>query len=268
VSLQSAVYVGHIRHRRRSPAHAFTFPLFMVYLDLAELDAVFSLTRLWGRSRFCPAQFRREDYLSRGGLGLDESVRNCVQEHLGFRPTGPVRMLTHLRYFGFIFNPVTFYYCFDQADHIVAIVAEITNTPWRERHVYALDTGAASRNRADDQLLRWRFDKDFHVSPFLPMDMENDWAFTPPGGKLVVHMNLRDRRRNKAFDATLLMRRREMTPGLLRGMLVRYPLMTARVIAKIHFEALKLWLKRAPVFRHPGRRPSDPTANPALGSPP
>jgi hypothetical protein len=262
------VYVGHIRHRRRSPAHAFTFPLFMVYLDLAELDAVFSLTRLWGRSRFRPARFCREDYLSRDGQGLEESVRACVQERLGFRPTGPIRMLTHLRYFGYVFNPVTFYYCFDRADHIAAIVAEITNTPWRERHVYTLDPGAASGRRADGRFLRWRFDKAFHVSPFLPMDMENDWAFTRPGGRLFVHMNLRDRRRNRAFDATLLMRRREMTPRLLRGMLLRYPLMTAQVIAKIHFEALTLWLKRAPVFRHPGRRPDGSTVGPALGSQP
>lgn len=268
MSLRSAVYVGHIRHRRRSPAHTFTFPLFMVYLDLAELDAVFSLTRLWGRSRLCPARFRREDYLTRRGLGLDESVRACIEEQLGFHPTGPIRMLTHLRYFGFIFNPVTFYYCFDEADRIVAIVAEITNTPWRERHVYALDVSAASRGRADAQFLRWRFDKAFHVSPFLPMDMENDWAFTPPSAKLVVHMNLRDSRRDRAFDATLVMRRREMTPGLLRGVLLRYPLMTVQVIAKIHFEALKLWLKRATVFSHPGRRPADPAAVPAPRSAP
>ena len=120
----------------------------MVYLDLAELDTVFSLTRLWGRSWLCPARFRREDYLSIEGKGLDESVRVCVQQQLGFRPTGNIRMLTHLRYFGVIFNPVTFYYCFDEADRIVAIVAEITNTPWLERHVYALDASAASGGRA------------------------------------------------------------------------------------------------------------------------
>ena len=265
MSLRSAVYVGHIRHRRRSPKHAFTFPLFMVYLDLAELETVFSLTRLWGRSRRCPARFRREDYLSRCGLGLDESVRVCVEEQLGFRPTGPIRMLTHLRYFGFIFNPVTFYYCFDESDGIVAIVAEITNTPWRERHVYALD--AAVGNRGEARSLRWRFDKAFHVSPFFPMNMENDWTFTPPSHDLFVHMNLHDRGRERAFDATLVMQRREMTPRLLRALLLRFPLMTLQVIAKIHFEALKLWLKRAPVFRHPRHTPTEFTAIPAQRSP-
>lgn len=257
--------MGRIRHRRRTPGHAFTFPLFMVYLDLAELDAVFSLTRLWGRSRFCPARFRREDYLMRDGMGLDESVRACVVEQLGFRPAGPIRMLTHLRYFGYIFNPVTFYYCFDEADRIAAIVAEITNTPWRERHVYVLDAavGRCSHSRS----LRWRFDKNFHVSPFFPMNMENDWTFTPPNDELFVHMNLRDRVRERAFDATLVMRRREMTPRLLRRLLLRFPLMTMQVIAKIHFEALKLWLKGAPVFRHPGTATAKPQAVSAQRSP-
>ena len=237
----------------------------MVYLDLAELDAVFSLTRLWGTSRLCPARFRREDYLSRNGLGLEESVRACVEQQLGFRPTGAIRMLTHLRYFGYIFNPVTFYYCFDEAERITAIVAEITNTPWRERHVYALD--AASGRRRNGRAFRWRFDKTFHVSPFFPMNMENDWAFTPPGDELFVHMNLRDAARAKAFDATLVMQRREMTPGLLRGLLLRFPLMTLRVIAKIHVEALKLWFKRAPVFSHPGATPAASPAIPVQRSP-
>jgi len=257
--------VGRIRHRRRWPAHSFTFPLFMVYLDLTELDTVFTLTRLWGRSRLCPARFRREDYLSRGGLGLDESIRGCVEEQLGFRPTGPIRMLTHLRYFGYIFNPVTFYYCFDETDRIEAIVAEITNTPWRERHVYVLD--AANGRRGDARSLRWRFDKTFHVSPFFPMNMEYDWAFTPPSDELFVHMNLRDRARDKAFDATLVMRRREVTPWLLRGLLLRFPLMTLQVIAKIHFEALKLWLKRTPVFSHLRHEPAKPPTLPAQRSP-
>lgn len=257
--------MGRIRHRRRAPGHAFSFPLFMVYLDLAELDGVFSLTRLWGRSRFCPARFRREDYLARDGMELDASVRACVAEQLGFRPTGPIRMLTHLRCFGFIFNPVTFYYCFDDADRIAAIVAEITNTPWRERHAYALDAAAGRRGEA--RALRWRFDKTFHVSPFLPMNMENDWTFTPPSDKLFVHMNLRGGGGENAFDATLVMQRRDMTPGIQRLVLLRFPLMTLQVIAKIHFEALRLWLKRAPVFRHPRRAGVEPPAIRAQRSP-
>lgn len=253
MSLASAIYVGHVRHRRPSPRHAFTFALFMVYLDLGELERVFSLTGWWGRRWWCPARFKREDYLTRGTMGLEESVRACVEERLGFRPMGPVRMLTNLRYFGHNFNPVTFYYCFGEDGRVAAIVSEITNTPWGERHTYVLDARVAGRGNGTSRALRWRFAKDFHVSPFLPMDLEYDWTLTPPDGRLLVHMNVADRRGEKAFDATLVMRRREMTPGLLRGLVMRYPLLTLRIVAKIHVEALKLWLKRATVYFHPGR---------------
>ncbi|MEK6702983.1 MAG: DUF1365 domain-containing protein [Planctomycetota bacterium] len=256
MTLASAIYFGHVRHRRPSPRHAFTFPLFMVYLDLAELDKVFSLTKWWGRSSWCPARFKREDYLSRDGQGLDQSVRACVQQQLGFLPSGPIRMLTNLRYFGFSFNPVTFYYCFDQQGRIAAIVSEITNTPWGERHGYVLDARAARHGAGMHATLRWRFAKDFHVSPFLPMDLDYDWTLTPPGRRLIVHMNVEDRQCDKTFDAALVLKRRELSPGLLRSVLLRYPLLTARIVARIHLEALKLWLKRAPVFFHPERTPA------------
>lgn len=257
MTLRSAIYEGQIRHRRREPARAFTFPLFMMYLDLTEVENVLSMTRAWGRSRLCPARFRRGDYLGPRDVSLDEAVRGRVQESLGRRPAGPIRMLTHLRYFGYIFNPVTFYYCFDDSERVTAIVAEITNTPWGERHSYVLDAErlpGASGSRP----MRWRFGKEFHVSPFLPLDLEYDWTFTPPTGSLLVHMNVRDRRpaSPRVFDATLRLERRDITPARLRGLLVRYPALTARVILKIHVEALRLWLRRAPVYPHPEPIPS------------
>jgi DUF1365 family protein len=272
VTLASAIYTGHVRHRRREPAHAFTFPLFMMYLDLGELDRVLSMTRLWGRSRLCPARFRREDYLAPHDLPLDEAVRRLVQQRLGRRPEGPIRMLTHLRYFGHIFNPVTFYYCMDAAQRVEAIVAEITNTPWRERHAYVLDAADLHRARSPDaraarpRPLRWRFSKEFHVSPFMPMDLEYDWTFTPPSESLLTHMTLRDRRPDapRTFDATLRLSRRPITAGSLRLLLLRYPFMTLRVLLRIHFEALRLWLKRAPVHRHPRRTRTAPTPPIAL----
>lgn len=252
MTLHSAVYTGRVRHRRQDPARCFSFPLFMMYIDLAELDRVFSMSRLWGFSRWCPARFRRGDYLGPAGASLDETVRQRVEAALGWRPSGPVRMLTHLRYFGYIFNPVTFYYCFDGSDRVDAIVAEITNTPWGERHAYVLDSRRLPSPRST-RSMRWRFDKEFHVSPFLPLDLEYDWVFTPPGESLLVHMDIRDRRlaSRRVFDATLSLKRRVITPTRLRLLLLRYPLMTAQVILKIHVEAAKLWLMRAPVFAHP-----------------
>ena len=263
MNLHSAIYEGHVRHRRRDPEHAFTFPLFMVYLDLREVDTVLAMSPWWGTEWWRPARFRPADYHLPPGTGgletshtaedLDRDIRACVEAQLGRRPDGPVRMLTHLRYFGHIFNPVTFYYCFDRSERIDAVVAEITNTPWGQRHAYVLDARPARERRAASGHLRWKFQKRFHVSPFMPMDMDYDWAFVPPGDRLFVHMNLRDRdEAGKAFDATLRMDRRELTPGVLRSVLARHPLMTMQVVAGIHIEALKLWLKRAPVSRHPG----------------
>jgi DUF1365 family protein len=229
----------------------------MMYLDLAEVDRVLSVSRLWGFSRWCPARFRREDYLGPLEVPLDESVRRRVEESLGWRPSGPIRMLTHLRYFGYVFNPVTFYYCFDGSDRVAAIVAEITNTPWGERHAYVLDSNRLPPS-PDGRPMRWRFGKEFHVSPFLPLDLEYDWTFTPPAESLLVHMNVRDRRQPspRVFDATLSLERRAITPARLRMLLIRYPLMTAQVILKIHIEAAMLWLRRAPVYAHPSSAPT------------
>lgn len=253
MTLQSGIYVGQVRHRRRNPERSFVFPLFMMYFDLAEVDRVLSMSRLWGRSRWCPARFKREDYLGPSALPLEEAVRQRVQESLGWRPSGPIRMLTHLRYFGYIFNPVTFYYCFDDSNRVSAIVAEITNTPWGERHTYVLDSNQPGPDPGR-RPMRWKFAKEFHVSPFLPLDLQYDWTFTQPADSLLVHMNVRDWRppSPRVFDATLRLERREITSALLRSLPFRYPLLTAQIILKIHLEALKLWLRRAPIFAHPG----------------
>jgi uncharacterized protein len=163
-----------------------------------------------------------------------------------------VRLLAHLRYFGYIFNPVSFYYGY-QADGrtLDYVVAEITNTPWSERHAYLLRIDAAEHH---GRALHWTFAKAFHVSPFQPMDCRYDWRFTPPGDDLRVHMNLlRDGQR--AFDATLCLTRRSLDGTSLARVLLRYPLMTAQVITAIHWQALRLWLKRTPVHSHPEGAP-------------
>lgn len=253
--LVSAIYTGTVRHRRRDPAtHEFTFPLFMMYLDLEELPRLFEGRVLWSVDAPNVAAWRREDYLGGPTSPLDVAVRERVREETGESPRGPIRMLTHLRLFGYVFNPVTFYYCFDEAgERVEAVVAEITNTPWGERHAYVL-----TRERATGTggALRWRFPKSFHVSPFMPMDIDYDWTIDEPGALLLVHMNLaRPARRGrgvKVFDATLRMSRREISSAALARVLVTYPLMTARVIGRIHLEALRLWLKGVPVQAHPG----------------
>ncbi|WP_238376650.1 DUF1365 domain-containing protein [Luteimonas abyssi] len=247
--LHSAVYEGWVRHRRHAPvAHAFRYRMAQLYLDLSELDRVFARRWLWSRERANLASFRRDDFLRPTAIDLDTAVRERVAETTGRAPDGPIRLLAHLRYAGMQFNPVSFYYCY-RADGrtLDAVVADITNTPWRERHAYVLDIAAGERR---GRAWGWRFDKRFHVSPFMPMDCGYHWRFTAPGEDLRVHMDV-ERDGVRTFDATLSLQRRPLDASGLARVLWRYPLMTAQVVGTIHWQALRLWFKRAPVHDHP-----------------
>lgn len=248
--LRSAVYEGVVRHRRRhSCDHAFGYRLAQLLLDLDEVEAVFANRPLWSVGRRNLAEFRRSDYLGPAHRPLLEAVKDRVAQATGTSPAGPIRMLTHLRYAGYVFNPVSFYYCYE-ADGVTlhSVVAEITNTPWKERHAYVLPVETAVRQ---GHRLVWSFDKTFHVSPFLPLDRRYVWMLSAPGDSLYVHMDVMSGE-HRDFDATLAMKRLPLTDESLRRILWRYPLMTYQVIAAIYWQALRVWLKGGPVYAHPG----------------
>lgn len=248
-AMESCVYEGRVRHRRFQPVeHSFEYSIFMLYLDLGELERVFEGHWLWSTRRAAVARFRRADHLGDPAVPLDDAVRDLVLQRVGRRPTGPIRLLTHLAYFGYGFNPVSFYYVYDAAGRDVeTIVAEVNNTPWGEQHCYVFP---CSTDGDMQNAHRFRFDKEFHVSPFMEMELQYDWRFVDPAHKLTVHMDsLRDGA--KFFDSTMILERREIAGRSLARVLVRYPLMTTQVIAAIHYQAFRLWMRRVPSFEHP-----------------
>jgi DUF1365 family protein len=252
----SGIYIGKVRHRRLHPRrHSFSYSLFMMYVDLAELDQLFRKRWLWSARRPALAWFRRRDHFGDPNLPLETCVRDLVEQETGRRPEGSVGLLTHLRYWGYCFNPISIYYCFDASGrHLQALVAEVTNTPWGERHCYVLNPSEDAHGQQ-----RYRFRKAMHVSPFMPMALDYDWRCNQPGERLYVHMDVIGAG-NKIFDATLGLRRQSISGPALAGVLLRFPVMTLKLVAAIYWEAFRLWLKRIPFFAHPLR-----TGNPAEG---
>jgi DUF1365 family protein len=249
-ALRSAIYVGRLRHRRYEPRlHTFSYRLFMMYLDLDELPRLLALPWVRRYARAGVIGFRRADYLGDPGVPLAEAVRAVLARRIGLRSTGPIRLLSHFRQFGYCFNPVSFYYCFDHAERLEAVVAEVTNTPWGERHAYVLD---AAHNLGTSAKQRYRFRKAFHVSPFMAMNFAYDWRLTVPGPALLAHME-NHTPAGRSFDATLALRRRELSGAALARTLAGHPFMPVRVAGAIYLQAARLWLKRIPFVPHPRR---------------
>ena len=274
-AVSSAVYEGTIRHRRFEPIdHHFRYRLFLMYLDLGELPEVLDPFPLFSARRAAPARFRRADFMGDPGRPLDECARDAVAHATGARPAGPVRLLTGLRYFGHSFNPVSLYYCFDaDGTRVEAVVADVQNIPWGERHPYVLARGEQRGTVLSEEL-----EKSFHVSPLMGMDQTYSFRASEPGESLAVHIESRPRHRAnretakkhpesaflrsrqtgapKTFDATLNLRRRELSRRTLAGLLARYPAMSLQTVAKIYAQSLRLKLKGAKYHPHPeGRRP-------------
>jgi hypothetical protein len=251
-----------------------------MYLDLAELPEVFDPYLLWSARRPALAWFRRDDHLGDPEVPLDQCVRDEVQRQTGNRPEGAIRLLTNLRYFGYVMNPVSYYYCFDPVtDRLQSVLAEVHNTPWGERHCYVLQSPVRRPGGSSNVL--WN-EKEFHVSPFMDMGLLYRWRLSEPAESLAVSIQCHEisdqavnsdstaeivwsqegksptsaalSTRSRPFDVTLSMRRQPITASSLRRILLHHPCMTAGVTSKIYWQALKLWWKQVPYVPHPRQR--------------
>jgi DUF1365 family protein len=253
LELNSCFYHGRVWHRRISPRlNEFTYNVFMAYLDLDEIDLVFSRTGLWQnvsradhqRKFWPPVQFSNRDYFDGQNRPLGDAIRDWIAEQGHPRPEGAVRMLANVKMWGYLINPIVCYYVFDKSDNLRHVVAEVTNTPWRDRIQYLLPvTGNSGINNR-------RFGKDMHVSPFMPMDMEYEWTSNLPGETLELKID-NWRNGDLVFNAAMAMKREPISKASKNKILRQFPWMTAKVAAAIYWQALKLFVKRVPLFGHP-----------------
>ena len=244
--LNSALYSGWVQHRRFAPRlHNFRYRMGLLYLDLSEQDAVLALSPLAGRGRFAPFAFRESDYLPQftgSGIKLIDAVRQRVTEALGRTPLGHICLLTQPRSWGLAFNPASFFYCHEADGRLAAILCEVSNTPFRERYHYVLPAEGEGHQHV-------AVAKAFHVSPFLPRELEYRMSFSPAGERLGIHM-ADWQAEEKLFDASLSLHRSELTRASVHRYLLQFPWMTGKTLAAIYWQALRLLLKRIPLFTH------------------
>jgi DUF1365 family protein len=250
--MNSSLYFGNVFHARYFPTrHQFSQRLFMVHLFLDEMETVFQCHPLWSTRGRNVARFDRKDYHGDPEIPLDQSLRETCREQLGFTPDGRISLLTHLRYFGHCFNPVSFYYFWDgDMHHPQVLLAEINNTPWNERYARAFPWGNQENGHSVHQ-----FDKEFHVSPFMPMEIHYSWEFSTPGEGLHVQM-VNESTEGKTFEASLDLKRKPIDFYHLSYALARFPFLTLQVIGSIYWHALLLRMKGCTFYPHTQPKPT------------
>lgn len=247
--MSHAICTGRVYHRRMDQAkHAFSYSLYMLLVDLKDSTLEKCPSHFISTRRFAPIQFRESDYLlGQAGSTLAQRVKRKLQE-LGARETvDDIRLLTQGRCLGLYFSPVNFYFCYTRDESRCRyLLAEVSNTPWNERHYYLVDMNGSQVN-----------EKSFHVSPFMEMTMDYHWQISPPDSSnddIRVHIENHSPDKGKVFDATLSLKQMELTPASARRTFWRHPVMTLKIVSSIYFEALRLMLKRVRFVPYQSRK--------------
>lgn len=237
----SRIYEGQLTHHRSDPAHTFDYKYWMVFLNLDEIDELCALSPFISKERFNVLSFYREDYLP-SPVDLKAAVGRQVEDVSGQPFNGEVFLLTSIRHFGYAMNPLSLFFCTEGGD-ITHIVAEVHNTPWDERHVYVLSADGSGELKVN---------KNFHVSPFMPMDTEYQWKVSPPGETLAVSIDV-TKDNETLFTAALALESRPWSRASLHRLMFIYGVQSLNTIRRIYLQALRLWFKKAPFYPHPNR---------------
>ena len=239
--INSRIYQGWVRHRRYLPKkNEFQYTVFQVWLDLDEADNLHKLCPFWSSNRFNLVQFRRKDYMA-GEPDLKQTIIDRIQQETGKSFSGKIYLLTNLRYYGYCFNPVSYYFCYNENQQLEFILSEVNNTPWNERHTYIHQLSPSQKNHAEGDSLQFNHKKEFHVSPFMPMNLDYKSLFNIKPSALLIHMQL-FKQDDFMFDATMNLKGKPLTRLTAWLVPFKYPLMCFKVVAGIYWQALKIWL--------------------------
>jgi DUF1365 family protein len=240
--VDSSLYQGTVTHSRFTPVkHSFTYKITLFWLKLDEIEKLNKEVSFFSSNKPAWVRFKQTDYLDNDSTPLESQVRNKMSTLSGMTLKGDVYMLGQLRTLGMYFSPVNFYFLrHKEQTEFSHMLAEVSNTPWGEKHCYLVDMAAQEDNK-----------KVFHVSPFNPIDMQYRWNVNQPNERFA--MRLSCIRGEKHFEAGLSLSRQPLTSQTLRKALLKVPSFTLMSLIGIYWQALKLFIKGAPIYDHPNK---------------
>tara|TARA_Y100000590_G_scaffold40291_1_gene43022 strand:+ start:1486 stop:2256 length:771 start_codon:yes stop_codon:yes gene_type:complete len=235
-SLTSCIYTGFVTHRRIKPKkHFFSYKTFSLLIDLSEIENLEKKISFFSYNKFNILSFYNIDHGPRNGNCLSEWVKQILEKHNINIGSGRIKLLCYPRFFGYVFNPLSIFYCYNENSQLKAVLYEVKNT-FNEQHTYVFPTNEKS------QLILHRCDKKFYVSPFIEMKTFYNFRLLKPGENINIFIKQSDDN-GALLIACQVGKRLELNSKNLFFQFLRHPLMSFKVILAIHFEAFRLWLK-------------------------